>query len=66
MTIDALGGRLAEVHEVLFLLRDALTTFPELRVCQLIVNVTKSDPYYVSDKDLAMALKKFLVEWEGR
>lgn len=39
----------------------ASMAFPELRVCQLIVNATgKSDPFYVEDNDLIRMLDEFV------
>jgi hypothetical protein len=40
--------------------------FPNLRLCQIIVNATHMDePFYVTDEDLAKALDDYTREWDG-
>lgn len=48
--LDALAARKA-----------ASDRFPHLRVCQLISNATTvSDPYYITDKQLEVALREYV------
>lgn len=50
----------ARIEPMLQALRDAWYQRPEMRLCQLIVNVTsQQDPFYVDDKELRDKLREY-------
>lgn len=50
-----------EVEETLRVIRLAAGAFPDLRLCQLIVNATgKNDPFYVTDEKLRHDLQAYM------
>jgi hypothetical protein len=52
----------AERTEALSLLIDLAAEFPQLRLCQLIVNVCGVDPFYVEDARFVEQMKAFRVK----
>lgn len=47
--------------EALGMVAIAAARFPELRICQIIVNATgASDPFYITDDNLAVMLLEFV------
>lgn len=58
LAYEFLAGR-QEQRAAIRALDRALRRWPNLRICQLIVNATTSDPYYVTDSDLAAALDRY-------
>ena len=61
-----IGERLLDLHDVLNAIGGAITLYPELRVCQLIVNATRNDPFYITDRDLVVGIKRLMRELERR
>jgi hypothetical protein len=47
-------------------LRAAVEEFPELRLCQLIVNVVGPDPFYLTDERFAAELLAYTKAHGGR
>lgn len=53
--------RFDEIEETLRIIQQASVMFPELRLCQLIVNATgKNFPFYVTDEELRRALQTYM------
>jgi len=53
--------------EALGVLAVAVAKFPQLRICQLIVNATNTkDPFYITDDNLAVMLLDFIQKHELR
>ena len=44
-------------------IRRGLSEFPDFRVCQLIVNATLNDPFYIEDNELIKAIDAAIIEW---
>ena len=52
--------RVRNPHGAIAALQKAIAQFPELRLCQLIVNATgRSDPYYVEDGELIQYIANY-------
>lgn len=55
--------RSEEVEETLRIMQLAAEAFPNMRLCQLIVNATgQNDPFYVTDEKLRHDLQAFMTQ----
>ena len=50
---------------VLETLRRVWTQYPDLRLCQLLVNVEAGDPYYTEDDKLVADLEAYPAGWQA-